>query len=94
MKKKYSLKLIEGEFTPVQTRSVLHNLIGNKIQYHTKEAFSIKERLNGDVSHSEKRVRELKEASAQVEEIVKYTSEKGFDLKIESVIVLRFVKQA
>ena len=93
MKKHHSIKLIEGEFTPSQTRSVLLELIGNKIRYHTLEAFSIKERFNGDVSCSEKRVAELKEASAQVEEILRYSSEKGLNLNIESFIDIKFVEE-
>lgn len=92
MKKKHSLKLIEGQFTPSETRNVLNDLISSKIRYHNLEAFSIKERFNGDVSYSEKRVGELREVARQIEEIVHYTSEKGLNLIIESSIKIRFVK--
>lgn len=93
MKKKHSIKLIEGKFTPSQTRSVLLELVANKIRYHSLEAFSIKERFNGDVSYSEKRIAELKEATAQIKEIVRYTSEKGLKLKIHSFIEICVLKE-
>lgn len=92
MEKKHSLKLIEGQFEPSQARSLLFDLIGYKIRYHNSEAFSIKERYNGDISYSLKRVSELKESLAKLEDILSYTVEKGLKLKVDSFIEISFVK--
>lgn len=93
MENKHNFKLIEGKFTPKEARKVIFDLISSKISYHSLEAFSIKERFNGDVSYSEKRIEELKEARRCLEEIITYTSEKGLNLKIESFIEILFIEE-
>ena len=92
MEHKHSLKLIEGEFIPLEARKVIYDLISSKISYHRLEAFSIKERFNGDISYSEKRIEELKDARRHLEEIITYSSEKGLNLKIESFITITFIE--
>ena len=94
MEKTHSLKLIEGQFTPSQTRNVLLDLISHKIRYHNLEALSIQERFNGDISYSEKRIAELKQISILVEEIVRFASEEGLNLKIESFIQIELIKSS
>lgn len=93
MEKTHNLKLIEGEFTPLEARKVIFDLISSKISYHSLEAFSIKERFNGDVSDSVKRIEELKDTRKRLEEIITYTSEKGLNLKIESAIEISFIEE-
>ncbi len=93
MENRHELKLIEGKFAPAEARKVISELISSKINYHNMEAFSIKERFNGDTSYSEKRIKELKEARKSLENIVGYAAEKGLKLKIESVIEIIFIRE-
>ena len=87
------LKLIAGKFSPPEARKVILDLIRSKINYHNLEAFSIKERYdNGDVSYSEQRIEELKEAGRHLEAIVNNASEKGVNLKVESFIDITFIE--
>lgn len=89
----HQLALIDGNFTPSEARKVILDLISSKINYHNMEAFSVKERFNGDVCHSEKRIEALKEARRCLEEVINYTSAKGLNLKIQSVIELTFIEK-
>ncbi|MDE3185464.1 MAG: hypothetical protein KGM16_18790 [Bacteroidota bacterium] len=56
------------------------------------EAFSIKERFNVDVSFSEQRIAELKEARGHLEDIINNALEKGLNLKVESFIRITFIE--
>lgn len=89
----HNLKLIEGEFTPSEARKIILDLISRKINYHTIEAFSIKERFNGDISYSEKRIIELKEASSYLEDILTDASEKKLNLKVNSFIEITLTEK-
>ncbi|MEP7232335.1 MAG: hypothetical protein ABI691_18885 [Ginsengibacter sp.] len=93
MENRHELKLIEGKFSPAEARKVISDLISSKINYHNMEAFSIKERFNGDTSYSEKRIKELKEARKSLEDIVGYAAGKGLKLKVESVIEVIFIQE-
>lgn len=88
----HNLKLIDGQFAPLEARKVISDLIGSKINYHTMEAFSIKERFNIDVSFSEQRIAELKEARSHLEDIINNALEKGLNLKVESFIRITFIE--
>ena len=87
----HNLKLIDGQFAPLEAQKVISDLIGSKINYHTMEAFSAKERFNVDVSFSEQRIAELKEARSRLEDIINNASEKGLNLKVESFIRITFI---
>jgi len=93
MKIKHTLKLIDGNFIPSEARKVINDLLSSKINYHQLEAFSIKERFNGDVSNSEKRITELKEARKILEEITAYANEKGLCLKIQGNIEITILEK-
>jgi len=92
MENKHNFKLIEGEFTPSEAGKVLFTLVNSKINYHNLEAFSIKERFNGDVSHSERRIEELKSVNMSLTTIINFASEKGLHLKINSCIEITFIE--
>jgi predicted polyphosphate/ATP-dependent NAD kinase len=80
------LKLIEGKFTPEDAGKILNELIMSKINYHNREILSIKEKYNGDVSHSEKRIAELNQVRLSLKELLDSAREQGKELKISSTI--------
>ncbi len=88
----HNLKLIDGEFTPAEARKMILDLVSSKINYHAMEAFSIRERFNGDVAYSEKRIEELKKARSCLEDFINQASDNGLNLKVESVINIAFSK--
>ncbi|MDP4283676.1 MAG: hypothetical protein Q8891_04595 [Bacteroidota bacterium] len=90
----HNLKLIEGQFAPLEARKVIFDLINSKINYHNLEAFSIKERFNGNISYSEKRIEELKEVRRRLEDIVNDASERGLNLEVESFIKITLIEDA
>ncbi len=86
MTDKYELPLIKGLFTAKEAKEVLLLMIGDKIDFHRKEIFYIKERNNGDTSRHEKRILALKEVQTSIKNIIKNAEEKGLQLKISSDI--------
>lgn len=91
MENKHRLKLIDGEFLPSDAGKVLFELLKSKINYHQMEKFSNEERYGSDLKNSMARVEQLKETVKKLEEIILYSSEKGINLKIESVIEITFL---
>jgi len=93
MTENYELPLIKGLFTTKEAKQVLLLMVGDKINFHRKEIFSIKERNNGDVSKHEKRISELKEVQHTIKNIIIEAEEKGFQLQIDSTISIELLKQ-
>ena len=86
MEKLKEFNLIEGTFAPDEAGKILFSLIENKITYHQRDAFSIAERFNGDVSHSKKRVADLKNVAAELKSVFQMANEKGWKLKLKGTI--------
>ena len=77
MNETFQYQLIDGVFEPKDAGKILFSMISNKINYHTIEIFSIKERNIGDYSFSAKRVEELKQMDQALRDlIVQATAEK------------------
>ncbi len=90
MNTKHNLKLIDGNFSPIEAGKVLFGLISYKINYHQMEMFSNEERFGKDLSNSKKRIDELKTAHASLKELIDHGSEKGQILKINCVIEILY----
>ncbi|MDH4473355.1 MAG: hypothetical protein QE487_12175 [Fluviicola sp.] len=84
-------QLINGLFTPEEAKQMLFSLINSKISFNQIEKFTIQEKTSGDVSHSEKRIKELKALYREVENIVSKASDTSKRLKIESTITFELV---
>lgn len=68
MKDKQQFQLIDGTFTPAEAARVLHSLVKSKMDYHSMEKFSNEERFGSDLSHSEKRLRDLTKLDTALKE--------------------------
>lgn len=86
MNENYNFKLIDGTFTPAEARKGVLTLISSKINYHQMELFSNEERFNKDVSHSRKRIEELKNVENSFKRIIDAASEKGALLQLNGYI--------
>jgi predicted NACHT family NTPase len=91
MENNHSFKLVEGEFTPAEAGKVLYALISSKINYHNLQAFSFKERYNGDNSQYVKRVEALKSINEDLQEVLVFATENRLQLKIEGNIEITFI---
>jgi hypothetical protein len=89
MQETHQYQLIEGTFDPREAGKLLFTLIGDKISYHSKERFSIKEKYNGDVSHSEKRLEELKSISTALRTLIDNAITEKKLLHINSVVEIK-----
>ena len=81
-----SFKLIDGTYDPSEAADVLFSVLGDKIRFHNIQILSIQERFNGDTSHSEKRLHELKESKKQIADIILKARDNNYDIEIKGVI--------
>ncbi|MEO1012291.1 MAG: hypothetical protein AAFX53_13365, partial [Bacteroidota bacterium] len=84
-----TLKLVEGDFSPAEAADVLLSLINDKIKFHTVQALNLKEGYQEDTSHSEQRIKELKEAKKMVKDLVIKAQIEGLTIEINSPINIR-----
>lgn len=82
-----NLKLIDGTFSPQETKEVLVNLIDDKIRFHKCRIFSHEERFGSRDEYSDQRVMELQLAR---KELIERLDEMPADaeLNIDSTITI------
>jgi hypothetical protein len=87
-------KLVKGEFTPEEAGKILFSLIQNKINYHNVEILSrqIRFGFGDDVSHSEKRVADLKKINKSLIAFLKEADAEGKKLEINGTFELSVVE--
>ena len=83
--------LVKGNFSPDEAQTILNDLVDSKIKHHNIEAFRIQEKTGGDISHSKKRVKELKELKVQLGQLIEEARKKGKSLHIDGTLNLSFV---
>ncbi len=91
MENSFEFKLVQGSFTPEEATKVLLSLLQNKISFHNREALSTQIRFGGDVTRSERRIKELKEIG---ESLTAFLTEAGHHEKtllIEGTFSLKAV---
>jgi hypothetical protein len=84
--------LIDGTFSAHDATKILLDIINNKINYHHLHVFSIKERFNGDVSHSEKRIKELIKISNSLKKSLADAAKKGLRVEIHCPIEIKLIE--
>lgn len=87
----YNFKLVDGTFNAQDARQVLFSLVNSKINYHSLEIFSLQERFDADVSHSEKRIKALTEASLDLKKVIEEAAQKNLKLKVNGTISIELV---
>ncbi|MBL7936020.1 MAG: hypothetical protein JNM51_09475 [Bacteroidia bacterium] len=93
MNKLKKFKLVEGEFNPTDSNSILNALFSSKINFHQLESFRIQEKNSGNVDYHHHRIEELKSAYSEIKNIIDTASSNGYNLKIQSNVELSFVKK-
>ncbi len=83
--------LIKGDFSPEDAKEIINHLFSEKINFHGVKSFSNKVRF-GEVDHnSERRIIELKQSRASLNEMIKSAKEQGKTLKIESTVSIEII---
>lgn len=93
MKKNYTLKLIDGKFTPSEASRVLMDLVSSKMHYHEMENFSSRERFNKDAPHSARRLKALKKLKEQLQKIFNAAAKNKMELIINSDIEIVIIEK-
>jgi hypothetical protein len=86
MKTKQRFKLIDGTFAPAEASQVLLALVKSKMDYHSIEKFSNQERFGIDLSHSEKRLQDLRNLQTALKTLIDSAAESKQTLKIDGWI--------
>lgn len=81
-------KLIKGSFSPIDAKDILLNMVDSKINFHKIKSLSSLVQCNQPNKDSEQRIKELKEAKAQILAIIKKAEKEDRSLRIESTISL------
>lgn len=94
MKDQLEFQLVKGEFTPEEAGKVLFSLIQNKINYHNVEVLSrqIRFGFDDDVSHSEKRIADLKKINNSLIAFLKEAGTEGKKVEINGTFALSVVE--
>jgi hypothetical protein len=87
---KHSFKLVDTCYPAHEAKQVLLALINDKIKFLNVQILSITERYNGDTSHLENRVIELKEEKERLKELLKAAKEQDLDVTIDGNVELVF----
>lgn len=84
--------IIQGTFMPGDASRILLGIINDKINYHNLEILSIQERFNGDVSHSVKRIEELKEIREELRKVLAIAVDNEMEVRVNCTLNLELVK--
>ncbi|MDN4164439.1 hypothetical protein QWY31_02945 [Cytophagales bacterium LB-30] len=85
------LKLINGDFSPVQAEEIVNELIAKKINFNTLKNFSSQVRFGHDDEYALQRVEELNEALETFHELLQDAKTQGKNLRIRSGISIDLV---
>lgn len=92
MDNQFKLKLIDGEYSPEESREILMNVFSSKIQFHQMKNFSSQERFGQDDSSAIKRIPQLKDSVDEIQNMIVEAENNNFKLEMKSEVVIRFVK--
>lgn len=90
MKNIEKLTLIEGFFTPEETKEILTNMFSSKINFHNVKNWSSRERFGKDDEISAKRIPELHHEMQKLQEIITDAKNRKKKLLINSEVNISF----
>ena len=87
------VQLVDGKFTPSEASDVIVGLIEKKINFHKIHRLSICEGNDkSDTSYDNSRITELYNELENTKEIIKQARLEGYQLKVNGILELEFVK--
>lgn len=70
MKKKETIELIKGSFSPDEAKEILLQMLNNKMKFHKLKNWSSQERFGKPDAFSEERLKSLEESRKKVEKLL------------------------
>lgn len=93
MKNLHTFKLIDGNFSTIEGREILHNVFSGKIQFHQMKNFSSKERFGTDDETAVIRIPQLNNSLKEIINIIKEAERNGEQIEIKSEVVISTFKK-
>ena len=90
MKKRQTLKLIDGEFSAQDAKEVLLSLYSSKLNFHQMKDFSSNERFGKNDETASKRIPELKESMTAISAIIQDATIKKKNLIVTATVNIEF----
>lgn len=90
MEKQDIFTLIEGEFSPKESRELLLSVFKSKIRFHRLKNFSSQERFGKDDEKALTRMKQLQETLALVFKVIEDAERKNQTLEIKAEITLDY----
>lgn len=88
-----NVRLVDGEFTPVQAIDIISSLINQKINFHKVENLQKWEKDHKtDPEPIKKRIHELKEANEAAKQFIIEMKKNGKKIKIEGNLSINIVE--
>lgn len=91
MKKPHTFKLINGKFAAQDVRKILMEMIQSKINFHMREMHGMEERGDGSLTHSAKRIAQLRKTAETLKKVLAKAEAKGANLKISAQVEIEFL---
>ncbi len=88
---KYQFKLIEGDFSSQDAKTVLMSVINSKVNFHNLNSFSEFVKNNETCETSKRRISVLSKASEDILKLIEESEKKGMKLKINGDITVEFI---
>jgi hypothetical protein len=88
---KYQFKLIEGDFSSQDAKTVLMSVINSKVNFHNLSAFSEFVKNNETCETSKRRISALSTAREDILKLIEESEKKGMKLKINGDITVEFI---
>lgn len=92
MKKEQSFKLIEGCFSPKESREIIISVFNSKIQFHKIKNFSSQERFGKEDETAVNRIPELKKCMEELLVLLDEAEKHGQNLELNSMITIQIAK--
>ena len=86
--------MIEGEFSPKESRELLFSVFKSKIRFHRLKNFSSQERLGKNDENALSRMVQLQETLASIFKVIDSAEKENQILEIRADIVLSFSNSA
>ena len=94
MEKQDIFTLIEGDFSPKESRELLLSVFKSKIRFHRLKNFSSQERLGKNDENALSRMVQLQETLASIFKVIDSAEKENQILEIRADIVLSFSNSA
>lgn len=88
---KYQFKLIEGNFSSQDAKTVLMSVINSKINFHNLNAFSEFVKNNEDCEISKRRISVLTSSLEDINKLLEESERNGKRLKINGDITIEII---